>query len=127
MCARVFCSGESFVPDEIVDLYLVEDVAVWSSGIELNSLSVVSLVEEVQIDGVGNLPSTLLWGGPLTAGSFDVVADVDRDGVYTVGVDALGDNHVNVSATMFVIPEIPLGSLLGLVACLVAIIVKSKT
>ena len=88
----------------------------------------VRLLKDVQIDSVGNLQSTLVWPAPLTAGVYDLVADVDQDGVYTMGVDALWDNGATVKLTgIFVIQELPLGTLMALVACLAAIVEKLKT
>jgi hypothetical protein len=74
----------------------------------------------VSSDSSGNIPPTAVWSGPLTLGKYDVVVDVNGNGVYDEVVDALDDNDVEVTAGFFVIPEFLFGTILGLLGCFAA-------
>jgi len=69
-------------------------------------------------DASGEIQPTVLWSSPLVKGKYDVCLDVNRNGVYDQGIDALDDNEVEVTAG-FVVPEFP--SLLALLLVLVLI------
>ena len=45
-----------------------------------------------------------MWSDPATVGKYDMVVDVNGNGLYDVGIDALDNNDVEVTAG-FVIPE----------------------
>jgi len=45
----------------------------------------------VPIDGVENLPVTMIWRRRLTIGQYDIVFDANQDGIYQSGVDVVDD------------------------------------
>lgn len=55
-------------------------------------------------DSDGNI-TTLAWGQPLTLGKYDIIVDVNGNGVYDEGIDALDDNDTEITAGIVVIPE----------------------
>jgi hypothetical protein len=78
----------------------------------------------VSSDSEGNIPPTPVWSDPLTPGKYDIVVDVNGNGVYDEGIDALDDNDIEVTAGFFVIPEYGIGTILGLVGCFAALAVS---
>ena len=81
----------------------------------------------VSSDTDGNIPTTLVWDHALP-GKYDIVVDVDDDGLYYPDQDPLDDDEIEVTVGFFVVPEYPLGTILGLSMCLAALAVfKSKS
>jgi hypothetical protein len=58
----------------------------------------------VSSDNEGNIPSTDVWTDPQVVGKYDVVVDVNGNGQYDEGIDALDDSDIEVTAG-FTIPE----------------------
>jgi hypothetical protein len=51
-------------------------------------------MNSVSTNGAGNLGTRILWQPPLTPGEYDIVADVNRNGFYDVGIDYVNNpNH----------------------------------
>ncbi len=61
------------------------------------------------------------WWKPLAPGKYDIVIDVDGDGEYDIEEDALDDSDIEVTAEFFVIPEVPLGTILTTAAMIIAL------
>jgi hypothetical protein len=83
----------------------------------------------VASDSGGNVPTTLAWGWPLVLGKYDVVVDVNGNGIYDAGVDALDDSDVDVTAGLNVIPEVPFGTIVvsaSMIFALVAFLAVPK-
>jgi len=114
----VYVIGNGFSPSTTYDLYLVQDVAVWSDGMVIPT-RVFGTATTVSSDANGNVPATLVWGGLLVLGKYDVVVDVNSNGVYDAGVDVLDDGDVEVTAGLNVIPEVPMGTLMASTAIIV--------
>jgi hypothetical protein len=85
----VYCSGSYFFPNSNVRVYILLDDT-WSEGTSMTDLSSDGF-NTVPIDGVGNLPVTMIWPGRLTIGQYDIVFDTNQDGIYQSGVDAVDD------------------------------------
>ena len=81
----------------------MEDVT-WVDGTAIPP-RVPGTTTTVTTDAYGNIPPTLLWSNPLTPGKYDIIVDVDGDGLYYSETDALDDNDVEVTAGFFVVPE----------------------
>jgi len=62
----------------------------WSEGTSMTDLSSDGF-NTVPIDGVGNLPVTMIWRRRLTIGQYDIVFDANQDGIYQSGVDVVDD------------------------------------
>jgi uncharacterized repeat protein (TIGR01451 family) len=97
------------------DLYVVDDI-IWTDGMAIPS-RVAGTVTSVTTDASKNIPSgTLIWN--LAAeGNYDLVVDVNGNGQYDVGTDAI-DRDIDVGFEA--IPEfttiaIPAAMILGMV------------
>jgi hypothetical protein len=110
---NVYFNGSGFMPSTTFAIYVVYDKATWNDGDAIPS-RVPGTVASVSSDSSGNILPTLIWNKPLTAGKYDIVVDVNGNGKYDASVDCLDDNDVQVTAGFFVIPEIWLGTALGL-------------
>ena len=108
-----------------LDLYIVEDTT-WSDGMDIPD-RVSGTETSVTTDANGNIPAgAVAWNGPLTPGKYDIIIDVNSNGKYDEGIDALDDEDIEVTAGFFVIPEYPLGTVVGLAMCLAALAVYQK-
>ncbi len=119
----VYVVGSGYIVDvgpHSHDLYVVEDVATWTDGMAIPS-RVAGTATTVSSDGSGNIPATLVWSGPLVPGKYDIVVDVNGNGLYDANVDALDDSDVQVTAGFFVVPEVPLGTVMASVAMIIAL------
>jgi hypothetical protein len=65
----------------------------------------------------------LIWSAPLTIGNYDIVVDENLNGIRDPG-ESVDDS--DVVPGVFVIPDLPLGSLMATVASFVAMAVFSK-
>lgn len=100
-------------------IYVVEDSS-WSDDMPIPP-RVPGTEISVTPDISGNIDPTLVWNSPLTPGKYDIVVDVNNNGFYDVGIDALDDSDIEVTAGFFVIPEFWFGTILGLAACFSAL------
>jgi len=122
----VYIRGSGYSPSTRYGLHVVEDTT-WSDGIELPDRVSVSETS-VTTDVKGNIAAgTVAWYGPLTPGKYDIVVDVNGNGKYDEYIDAIDDEDIEVTAGFFIIPELSLGTIMGLSACLAAFgVFKSK-
>ena len=100
------------------DIYVVSDVD-WIDGMSI-PLRISGTAITVFSDSSGNILPTPVWSDPLTPGKYDIVVDVNGNGEYDEGIDALDDSDVEITAGFFVIPEYLIGTLLGLLGCFAA-------
>jgi peroxiredoxin len=114
----VYAKGANYAPSKTYDVYVVADTT-WVDGMAIPA-AVPCTATTVTSDPNGNVPATLLWSPNLTPGGYDIVVDVNGNGKYDAGVDVLYDNNVQVTAGLFVIPEVYLGTILGLAAFFMA-------
>jgi hypothetical protein len=117
---NVYATGTGYQASTTYDVYLVEDVT-WVDGMAIPP-RVASTATTVTSDANGDVQPTLLWSSPLVVGKYDIVVDVDGDGLYYAESDALDDNDIEVTAGFFVIPELPLGTILAAFSMFVALI-----
>ena len=71
-----------------VHKYVVAHQDVWTDGDPLNDVTQVPELDTPQY-GCTNEARVLIWPATLTAGKYDIVMDVDRNGVYDKGLDFL--------------------------------------
>ena len=110
----VYAIGCGYAASTTYDLYVVEDTP-WSDGMSIPA-RVSGTESSVTTDTSENSPTgTLIWASSLV-GKYDIVVDVNGNGQYDAGTDAL-DSNIDVGFE--VIPEfstiaIPVASILGL-------------
>jgi len=107
---NIYVFGSGYAPLTNYSIYIVEDVALWTDGMTI-PLRISGTAEIVTSDGDGNILPTIAWQSVLTVGNYDIIIDVNGNGVYDAGIDALDD--MDISSTGFsVIPELSLSMLL---------------
>jgi hypothetical protein len=116
----VYVIGNGYSPSTTYDLYVVMDEAVWSDGMTIPT-RVSGTATSVSSDAGGNVPTTLAWTHPLVLGKYDIAVDVNGNGIYDAEVDALDDSDVVVTAGFFVIPEVPLGTIVISASMIIAL------
>ena len=84
---------------------------------------VLGTITEISSNITGHIAPTIVWNNPNILGKFDILVDVNSNGIYDAEIDALDNNDVEVSAGV-VIPEFPAFLLMPLfmTATLLAII-----
>lgn len=121
----MYVNGSGYAPSTVAvftyPIYVVEDDT-WSDNKPIPA-RVPGTVTTVSSDALGNIPPTPVWTAPLTPGKYDIIVDVNKNGFYDEGIDALDDNDIEVTAGFFVIPEYLIGTILGLVGCFAALAV----
>lgn len=116
---EVYTTGTGYTASKTYDVYLVEDV-MWADGMAIPP-RVPGTATTVTSDASGNVPAILLWSDPLTPGKYDIIVDVNGDGLYYAESDALDDNDIEVTAGFFVIPEVAIGSIMVVAAMFAAL------
>jgi len=107
---NVFALGENVycyagdLPDnyQTVDIYVVPNRE-WSVNDQIGP-DVGDGVETVSTDGSGIIDVTLIWIAPLTAGNYDIIVDVDHDGVLDAGEPV---DSFTIEVDIEEIPEFP--------------------
>jgi len=109
----VFVNGTEFSPLKTFDFYIVNDTETWINGTTIPTRVAGTHISLIS-DANGTVLPTEVWSDPATVGKYDIVVDVNGNGLYDVGTDALDNNDWEVTAG-FVIPEFVSLSLLLLV------------
>jgi hypothetical protein len=123
---EVYVTGTGYSPLTEYNLSIVEDADAWADGMTIPP-RVPGTETTITSDANGDILVTLVWSDSLTIGEFDIIVDIDGDGYYTEGVDALDSDGVGTTAGFFVIPEFWLGTILGLGGCFAALGVLAVT
>lgn len=111
----VYAKGSGYLRSRNFNLTIVPDTT-WVDGMPISGMLV-----SVSSDASGNIQPTAVWNPPLNIGKFDIVVDVNGNGIYDAGIDALDDNDVVTTAGFLVVPELPMGALIGIVGCFAAL------
>lgn len=121
----VYISGSGYVGERSYYLYIIDDTTL-SDGMNIpNRVSGTST--NVITNALGKIPTgTEAWKGPLIPGKYDIIIDVNRNGRYDEGIDAIDDDEIKVTAGFFVIPEMPLGTVTALTSTLAALVLFTK-
>ena len=121
----VYVSGSGYEPSTTLNVYLVQDTETWSEGMTIPT-RVSGTATQISSNGEGVIPPTVLWSNPQVVGKYDIVVDVNNNGVYDPEVDVLDDGDVEVTAGM-VIPEFsPLHFLLLLITLSLFVVLTRK-
>jgi hypothetical protein len=107
----MYVVGNGYSPLKNYVLHIVEDVNSWMDEMVIPS-RVLGTVTTVSSNSLGNIMVIAGWDPTLNLGKFDIVVDVDNNGIYNMRVDALDDNDVDDTAGFTVIPapEPPIAS-----------------
>ncbi len=126
----VYVTGENYGSSASYAIYVVEDVATWVEGMSIPA-RVAGTTSTVTSNGAGIVGPAAVWSAPLMPGKYDIVVDVNGNGKYDSGIDALDSGDVQITGGFLVIPEYPMGAIVGLAGCLAAFgafrVVKRKT
>lgn len=99
----VYVNGSGFAPLVWYDFYVVDDVENWINGTSIPT-RVLNTAINVSTDAAGRISPAAAWNNTDTVGAYDMIIDLNKNGVYDVGIDVLDDNDVEVTAG-FVVPE----------------------
>ncbi|MCW4054177.1 MAG: hypothetical protein NWE84_04560 [Candidatus Bathyarchaeota archaeon] len=99
----VYVAGNGYSPSTTYNLYVVEDVETWTEGM-LIPTRIAGTATTISSNSEGGITPTIAWSNPQIEGKYDIVVDVNDNGFYDLGVDALDDSDIEVTAGM-VIPE----------------------
>ena len=116
---NVYVTGTGYQAFMKYDLYLVNDQIVWTDGMLIPAR--ISGTQMSVTSNAGNIPPTLAWTNLLIPGKYDIIVDVNGNGMYDVGIDAIDDNDIEVTAGFFVIPEITFGSMMAVASMFAAL------
>jgi len=101
----VYVTGNAYSPSTTYNFYIVADQENWSDGKAIPQ-RILGTATTISSNANGDIPPTAVWSNALTVGKYDVVVDVNGNGKYDVGIDALDDSDVEITAG-FLIPEFP--------------------
>jgi len=123
----VYVFGRGYSPSTTYDVYVVEDTD-WIDNMAIPNR--VELTEKTLTSNVdGTVQPSLVWFPALPSpdGSvqeYDIIIDVNKDGKYNMGIDALDELGVK-TAGLLIADEMPFGSLAALIGTLLALVVFS--
>jgi hypothetical protein len=122
----IYVMGTDYAPSTSYPVYVVVDTR-WTDGIAFPS-RVEDSATSITSNTGGDIEATPVWSSPLTLGKYDIVVDLNGNGVYDEGVDALDDSDVEVTAGVEVIPEFTVAMLIPVLAgiSLIALIMKKR-
>jgi hypothetical protein len=115
----VYVNGSGFEPSGTFDIYIVNDKTTWNDGDPIPP-RIAGTEATVSSEADGRILPTIVWHHDLTPGKYDIVIDVNRNGIYNKNDDCLDDNDIQVTAGFLIIPEYVLGAILGLAGCFAA-------
>jgi hypothetical protein len=123
----MYVTGGFFPSSETFGIYIVYDVETWTDEMVIPS-RVLGTETTISSNVDGYIAPTNVWGNLETVGEYDIVIDVNDNGLYDVGIDALDDGDIKVTAGVEIIPEINSLTILILLmtATLLVIITKKK-
>ncbi|MCW4030555.1 MAG: hypothetical protein NWE92_13030 [Candidatus Bathyarchaeota archaeon] len=119
----VAVKGTGYDPLKTYNVYLVDDTE-WTEGMSIPS-RVTSTTNTITTQSDGTLGTPVIYSNP-APGKYDIIIDVNANGLYDSGIDTLLNNQVEVTAGIFVLPEYAYGALLALIACFAAFIIIKK-
>lgn len=101
----IYIKGSMFPASRAVNVYIVADKG-WGNGDAIGT-DLTGGFQTITTDTSGLLPLTKIWENPLIVGNYDVVADVDGDGLFDYESDAVvGEGVVGFSVIRECVPTI---------------------
>lgn len=101
-------SGIGFSSSTTYNIYVVNDVNTWTNLMPIPS-RVQGTATTITTGSSGNIGPDIygvaqLWNAPTITGGYDIVVDVNNNGRYDQGVDALYDNNVGTAGFVVLQP-----------------------
>ena len=115
-CHEVHVYGSGYVPEETYDLYIVKD-RIWTDSMPIPPYIVKTTVS-ADANGDISPDPTLIWPSGVQ-GKYDIIVDVDGNGNYDEGIDALDDMDVNDAG--FEVPSLTTIGLMALIGLLLVV------
>ena len=100
----MYLNGSFFSSSTTFPLYVVNDIATWVDGMSLPS-RIPETEPAISSDADGNILPTIIWNNLQMVGNYDIIVDVNANGQYDSGIDALDDGDIEVTAGVQIIPE----------------------
>jgi hypothetical protein len=98
----VHVNGSGFSPLTTYDFYIVNDTDTWINNTSIPA-RIAGTATSIVSDAYGKIAPTIVWSDPPTLGEYDMIVDVNGNGLYDEGIDALDNNDVVTAG--FIIPE----------------------
>jgi len=111
----VYINGSGFLPSTTYNVYVVDDTETWIDGM-LIPARISGTTTSILSQSDGTLSPIVIWGNASIVGNYDIVIDVNGNGLYDADVDTLDNNDVALTAG-FTVPEL---SSIVLLLCIVA-------
>jgi hypothetical protein len=105
----VYVCGNFTAPDDTAEVYIMAHRTFWANNTVLANISLGYKV--IQGNSSGGIPVTLLWPTP-DVGSYDLIADADKNGIYNSTADSV-DNFTVPGFTVLESAEPTLTFVLG--------------
>ena len=123
----VYVNGSKWTENTTYSFYIVVDEETWSEGMAIPE-RVPDTATNVSANIDGDIPPTAVWSNLQTEGKFDIVLDVNGNGLYDAEIDFLDDSDIEVTAGFSVIPEFSssLILLLFVTATLISVIIRRR-
>jgi len=121
----VCVSGGCFSPSTGYSFYIVVDQETWTNGMSIPE-RVPGTETSISSNADGAISPTIVWHNPQTAGNYDIVVDINKNGQYDAYIDALDDGDIEVTAGLSIIPELSSILLLFVIATLTVIIYRKR-
>jgi len=99
---NVYAEGSDYAPSTTYDIYVVSHKATWNPGDAIPP-RIAGTLQAITSDASGKIDPTIIWSPPLSAGSYDIVVDINGNGKYDAN-EPLDNSHI-VGAGFSVIPR----------------------
>jgi len=113
----VYVKGSGLEHSKIYPVHVVYDVETWTNGMSIPS-RVPGTEETITSNSNGMITPTSIWSLAVP-GKYDLVIDVNGNGLYEIGVDSLDQFD---ATGFFVVPELPLGTITALSATFIPLV-----
>jgi len=100
----VYVTGGGYSPSTTYNFSIVVDEETWTDGMAIPE-RVPETATTISSNIDGDIQPTAVWSDPQTVGKYDMVVDVNGNGQYDAGIDALDDSDIEVTGGFLVIPE----------------------
>jgi hypothetical protein len=91
-CNPVYVIGDWYPANTTLPIYVVLNTT-WIDGMTIPA-RVPETATSVTTNGTGQIPPTKIWASAVT-GAYDIIVDLNNDGLYNATIDALADNNID--------------------------------